>query len=191
MDRQVPPVQRAHAGRGNDTVGAGVHRAAPRAAHGWVGAKARALSWPGRRRAPASLPSWAGGVIPLQLDSWRARTSLRGQVFSLRPTNGAQTHPTPATAGKVSITVASECTHDRMTSMLGAASGDDGLRDKLQVGEGPARPSLLVPSRDGCHGLQPEPAPSPAAAATRAPSSASVLTAPPCCRASRRVAGRS
>ncbi|KAI8466052.1 MAG: hypothetical protein J3K34DRAFT_434854 [Monoraphidium minutum] len=34
--------------------------------------------------------------------------------------------------GKVSITIASECTHDRMAALLGAGAGDS-MRDKLQV----------------------------------------------------------
>jgi hypothetical protein len=39
-------------------------------------------------------------------------------------------------AGKVTVAIASECTHDRMTALLGASSADagGGLRDKLQVG---------------------------------------------------------
>lgn len=40
---------------------------------------------------------------------------------------------TNRTALQVSITIASECSHDRMTAMLGATGGGDALREKLQV----------------------------------------------------------
>jgi hypothetical protein len=53
-----------------------------------------------------------------------------------QPTNYSLAHITHQLfcAGKVSITIASECTHDRMTALLGSTMSEgSSLRDKLQV----------------------------------------------------------
>ncbi|GBF88347.1 hypothetical protein Rsub_01059 [Raphidocelis subcapitata] len=94
--------------------------------------------------ASAALPDPAAPAskfVPQPLESnafkWTAKylqtnERMRGVVTTLLELAYLAPHRALHT-GKVSITIASECTHDRMTALLGAPSGGDGLRDKLQV----------------------------------------------------------